>query len=321
MDQLLMRGTSVVGASVTDLEQGSEFDIKARAVVVAAGPWTDGLIADTSAQSGSYPSLGRALAVNAVIDRQIAPVAVGAQAAGGLKSDPIGGGSRFLFATPQDGRTLLGTWYTPAGVSSPEAAAAQGVRSLIELFNQACPGLELSSREVSGYQWGLLPLKHGYERGRPTALAERPRIVAYGDRRRSSHLLSVEGVKYTTARRVAERVVDWVFKDLGRRSPRCRTAEVRIDNLATDRSPVTNGPLAEADVRRAVNQEMAVKLSDIVLRRSNQGAGATLCRSRVAEIAGIAGAELGWSGVRQQAEIEDVMRQMANPLAVKEPVG
>jgi glycerol-3-phosphate dehydrogenase len=316
-----MRDGSAEGARVTDLEQGSEFEIKARAVVVAAGPWSEGLIAGTSAQLASYPDVGRALAVNAVIDRPLADVAVGAQTAGGVESDPVGGGSRFLFAAPHDGRTLLGTWYTPAGVGRPEAAVAEGVRNLIQLFNEACPGVGLSSSEVAGYQWGLLPLKDGYERGRPTALAERPRIVAHGGGRSSGHLLSVEGVKYTTARRVAQRVVDWVFKDLGRRSPPCQTAEVRIESPATDRTPDIDGKLAEADIRRAVNQEMAVKLSDIVLRRSGLGAGAAVCRSRVAEIAAIAGAELGWSSLRQEAEVEDVMRQIASPLAVKEPVG
>jgi glycerol-3-phosphate dehydrogenase len=83
-------------------------------------------------------------------------------------------------------------------------------------------------------------LKDGKERGRPTALAERARVVNHGTSGSVRHLISVEGVKYTTARRVAERVVSSVFRELDRPSPACRTAEVPL---------VTSGqePLIQAD--------------------------------------------------------------------------
>jgi glycerol-3-phosphate dehydrogenase len=125
----------------------------------------------------------------------------------------------------------------------------------------------------------------------------------------------VEPVKYTTARSVAERVVDWVFRDMGRTAPACRTADVPLVLAGTD------GVLTASDVRRAVREEMALKLGDIVFRRSDLGNSPRLDRGAVREIAGVAGAELGWDTLRQGAEVEEVLNPMQHAVAVEEPVG
>jgi glycerol-3-phosphate dehydrogenase len=286
-------------------------------VIVAAGPWTPGIIAGTLGQQDEGGSAGRALAVNVRIDRLLSSVAVGAKARSGPDEDPVCGGSRFLFAAPHGGKTVLGTWYSVAGGSA--ATPQHGVRSLLREFNQACPGLDLSARDVSGYQYGWLPLKGHNERGRPTALAERPRIIDHEVTHQVRHLLSVEAVKYTTARSVAERVVDWVFEDLGQAIPSCRTAEVPLPGVVETNLAGADGALSRSDLERAVHQEMAIKLSDIIFRRSSLGATVQLDRSLVADVARMAATELGWSTMQQEAEIEEVMQGL--PLRAEEPVG
>jgi glycerol-3-phosphate dehydrogenase len=264
--------------------------------------------------------VGHALAVNVRIARSLSQVAVGAQVRSGPDADPIFGGRRFIFAVPEDQGTLLGTWYAVAD-ANPIAGSALGVRTLVREFNQACPGLDLSPREVTGYQWGWLPLKGTGERGRPTSLSERPRMVDHSSSDDIRHLLSVEGVKFTTARSVAQRVVDRVFDDLGRKSPRCRTAEVPLD-LRSDGGPVSGDrALSHAAVRDAVHRDMALTLSDIVFRRINLGDASRLSRTWVEGVARLAGAELGWDTMRQEAEIEDVMRQASGITPAEEPVG
>ena len=132
-------------------------------------------------------------------------------------------------------------------------------------------------------------------------------------------MLSVEGVKYTTARRVAEDAVNWVFKTLGKKSPPCRTSETALQGAAVlDPLPLA-GASVEAEVRRAVQEEMAVKLSDVVFRRSTAGSAGRLTRARLAEIAQLAGAELGWNAMRQQTEVEEVLQRSA-ALPAEEPV-
>jgi glycerol-3-phosphate dehydrogenase len=219
------------------------------------------------------------------------------------------GGKRFMFAVPQNGWSLLGTWYGVVREDRPAVTPEEGARLLVEEFNHACPRLQLSDREIMGQQWGWLPLR---DSGAAPTLADRPRIIDYGKAGGARRLLSVEGVKYTTARGVAQRIVNWVYRELGQPAPPCRTDQVLLTVSRTQDTGIRGA------VHRAVHEEMALKLSD-VLRRTSPGITAP-SRSIVAEAAALAGAELGWDALRQEAEIEDVMRR-ATVRPSEEPVG
>ncbi len=300
----------VQGARALDCLSGAEFDIRARAVLVAAGPWTRDMVATATGITGVKPAR-RAMGLNLVIARRLADVAFGVRSRSGRREDPVGGGGRFLFCAPQGKGTLLGTWYTP-DASDAREARDRGVSALLGEFNDACPGLALSPGDVVRSQWGWLPLKGGSEPGRPDALAERPRVADHG-RQGVRHLLSVEGVKYTTARLVAEQAVDKVFASLDRTRPTCRTAELRLPG-AEDRAAAQPGamPAREAIVQ-AVREEMAVTLTDIVFRRTALGAIPGPDRAAVEAAARMAGPELGWDSLRQEAEIDMVLRQTGAP--------
>src|SRR5918994_1064126 len=217
VDRLLTGSGAVHGARVTDRLTGSQFEIRARAVLVAAGPWTESIVntaVSTPTSPETPPPLStHALAMNVVIDRRLAEAAVGVRARSGSQEDPVCGGRRFLFCAPQDGRTVLGTWYAASSVWD-ESTRARGAKALVKEFNDACPGLDLTNVDVVDYQWGWLPLKNGKERGRPDALAERTRITDHGSANGARYLISVEGVKFTTARRVVEQAIDRVYVSL-----------------------------------------------------------------------------------------------------------
>ncbi len=318
VDALESANGVVQGARGTDCLTGAEVRIRARAVLVAAGPWTNRLVATISGTNQrSEPR--QALAVNLIVKRRLADVAVGVRARSNRWEDPICGGGRFLFSAPQDGVTLLGTWYT-ADAGNPTAARERGVRELLREFNDACPGLDLSEAEVMRYQWGWLPLKGGRERGRATALAERPQIADYGRILGIRNLISAEGVKYTTARLVAEQALDRVFVSLGRSSPPCRTAELRLHGTGAKILSSGEEP-GRGEIVRVVREEMAVKLTDVVFRRTALGAVPGPDRAAVEAAARVAGAELGWDATRQNMEVDAVMRETAAPGPALETVG
>ncbi|MGH7509665.1 MAG: glycerol-3-phosphate dehydrogenase/oxidase [Gemmatimonadales bacterium] len=316
VERLEARNGAVCGARATDRLSGAELDISARAVLVAAGPWTSELIA--TAPGGS--AVEQAWGLNLVLSRRLAEVAVGIEARGSRHEDPVGGGGRFLFFAPQGGATLLGTWYALADPGGARDLRETGLRALLQGFKEACPGFQLTSRDVLRCHWGRLPLKAGRERGRAYALAERPRVVDHG-RHGLRRLLSMEGVKFTTARRVAELAVDRVFASLGQSSPPCRTTQVLLPG-AQDRRPVEPpAEVAREEILQAVREEMAIKLDDIVFRRTSLGAAPGPARTTVEEAARVAGGELGWDSHRQAIEIDTVMRQAGVPAAVMEAVG
>jgi glycerol-3-phosphate dehydrogenase len=206
---------------------------------------------------------------------------------------------------------MLGTWYT-ADTADPAEARSRGAAVLLREFNDACPGLDLDPSHVVRCLWGWLPLKDGHEPGHPEALAERPRITDHGPEG-LKHLISVEGVKFTTARRAAEQAVDRVFASLHRVSPPCTTGERQLEDAGTEQQSSDPAPPGSEVIVRAVRDEMAVKLSDLVFRRTTIGTPPGPLRLVVDAAARMMADELGWDSVRQSAEIEAVMREIEAP--------
>jgi glycerol-3-phosphate dehydrogenase len=320
VDRLLTGSGAVQGAGVTDRVTGKQFEVRARAVLVAAGPWTERIVTTAApmgtSQKTPLRSATHALALNVVLGRRLAEVAVGVRARSGSQEDPVCGGGRFLFCAPQDRGTVLGTWYAASTVGD-ESTRAYGTRALLQEFNEACPGLDLTERDVVGCQWGWLPLRNGKEPGRADALAERTRITDHGATHGVQHLISVEGVKFTTARQVVERAVDRVFVSLGRPVPPCRTAAQQLDGAGVP--PETSETLSEQEIFRAVRQEMAVKLSDLVFRRTRLAASG-LQRADVEAAARTFAAESGWDEQRVAEEVDAVMREAGAPRIALETV-
>jgi glycerol-3-phosphate dehydrogenase len=191
----------------------------------------------------------------------------------------------------------------------------------VQDFNAACPALGLSPDDVVRYQAGWLPVEKGRPAGAPARLADRPIVANHGTSNGVRHLFSVEAVKFTTARGVAEGVVDQVFRDLGRASPRCRTAELSVDELAASGVLDPHSAPPPASITQAIRDEMAVTLSDIVYRRLDAGVAPAITRPAAEAIARMAAPQLGWDLRRQESEIDDVLLQSSVPRTLMEPVG
>jgi glycerol-3-phosphate dehydrogenase len=126
-------------------------------------------------------------------------------------------------------------------------------------------------------------------------------------------------VKFTTARRVVERAIDQVFVSLGQATPPCRTAELQLDDSAVV-LPEIDESLNDEEILRAVRQEMAVKLSDLVFRRTRLGAAPKLQRGAVEAAARTFAAEVGWDDLRVGEEVDAVMRKAGAPCTALETV-
>jgi glycerol-3-phosphate dehydrogenase len=115
-----------------------------------------------------------------------------------------------------------------------------------------------------------------------------------------SDVVSIVGVKYTTARRAAQRAVDLVLRKLGRSAAGCRTA----DTILPTAGPQDTKP---ADpVRHAVEAEMAQTLADVVVRRTGIGAAGYPGDALVAEYARVMQRISGWSDQKVAVEIESL---------------
>jgi glycerol-3-phosphate dehydrogenase len=291
---------------VLDRTTGERHEVRARQVVIAAGPWNEEL----AGRAGQDPSLARgaprhALAVNLVIGRRVSEVAVGLRSSASSEAGPGGSGGRFLFLAPQERSTLLGTWYGLADDRiDPGPALDRAADALLAEFDRACPGLTLSRADVVGRQWGRLPLKTGLESGPSAMLAERP-LVGGRNGSAPANLLTVEAVKFTTARAVAQDVVDVVLASMGLRQRACRTAETPLVGAELPRGDLP--PLAQR-VLYAVREEMAMTLGDVVYRRTELGDPPGPEPEALGMAVRVMGDALGWDEERRAAERASVLR-------------
>jgi glycerol-3-phosphate dehydrogenase len=220
-------GGRVSAAHVKDLLTGERFDVRARMVVNTTGPWSDIVVAYLR---GARPDR-RVLRSKGI---QIVAPPYSAEYAFAVESkqrDPdavITRGGRLYFVTPWRGRSLIGTTDTVyEGDPDDFAITERDVAEFIDEINEAFPPKKLTRDEVVFWFGGLRPI--GEKNVDPTVskAARKFEIIDHARRDGVANFVSVVGVKYTTARGVAERTVDLVFRKMGRRPPTCPTRLAR----------------------------------------------------------------------------------------------
>ena len=221
---LLDRGR-VAGVRVRSADDGEEGELHAGAVLNAAGPWA-------SRFAGGEGSAANTLvrACNLVVRREGPAVAVAV---------PSRTRRRMLFAVPWRGRLLLGTSYrcaggAPQGSVHPEPA---DVDELLADFNDSLPQLGLQRQEVVLVHAGLLP---GRARRADAAPLNRPVLVDHARADARPGLVTVQGVKWTTARAEAARAVDLCQRHLAATARHAPPA-------GTDSLPLFGGDIQSLD--------------------------------------------------------------------------
>jgi glycerol-3-phosphate dehydrogenase len=284
----LQEGRGVVGVRIRDgLQGGEELSVRSRLVLVAAGPGTDPLLSQAGIRRSPTTFLR---ARNLVFSHPTATtVAVGARSRG-----------RYLFLVPWMERTLVGTAYEPEGGGR---TAAYTVREFLTEARAAFPWAGLEERDLTLVHEGLVPGMGGAD-----GLERTARLHDHETEDGVAGLVSALGVKYTTARAVAEKAVDLALRRLGRAPVACRTAETPLPHAR-----LLEGSLAER-TRLSVEQEMALTLADLVRRRLDLGTAGPPTVEDTEAVEAEAAAVLGWDAERRRAERTALQRAYANPL-------
>jgi glycerol-3-phosphate dehydrogenase len=141
--------------------------------------------------------------MNALLDRPARDIAV---AAGG-------GDGRMLTAVPCCGHVLVGTHQSPGPVDAAEAGPPpEAIDALLAATNTAFPTVKAARADIRLVHYGLVPATVS---GPRADLLVEPRVIRHANRG-AAGLVSLVGVKYTTARSAASRAVDAVCAELKR---------------------------------------------------------------------------------------------------------
>jgi glycerol-3-phosphate dehydrogenase len=195
------QGSNLRAAFVRDAVSGKAFAINARMFVNASGPWIDHVrrMDDPACAAAVVLTKG----VHLVLDARRLPLRNSL-----VLSD---GHGRIVFLIRERDSILLGTTDTAydAEPGSVRVAGAD-VDYLLDVVARAIPGAALVHRDVIASFAGLRALVNGNGARSPSSISREELIIASG-----SGMLSIAGGKLTTHRRIAQRVVDMVCRELG----------------------------------------------------------------------------------------------------------
>jgi len=250
---------SVKGVVARDVETGVALAFDAPVVINAAGPACAAL---AKTMGGKHAALfSPSYAINVLFDRP--PIAPHAMA---LTADREG--ARTFFLSWEGDRLLAGTYHVACDNNgTPVISPAEMTDRFIAELNETAPGLELSRDKVKRVYGGLLPAES--EGSEDTA--HHPVILDHGESGCPRGLVSVSGVKYTTARLVAEQTIGRIAWPKTKPASQATGARPEVHASlalsALDRDEISSGEVLAA-ARAMMQDESVVRLEDLLLRRT-----------------------------------------------------
>jgi glycerol-3-phosphate dehydrogenase len=211
----------IKGVQARDELTGKEFEIQSRMVINACGGWVDNILRKGKIQI-SRPIVQLSTAMNLVIKRELLP-----ETAAGILSrfkhtrndGSVFKGSRILFLSPWRNFTLAGTFHRAYEGDPDELTITEHeIHTTLAEINGAYPGAAVKRNEVTFVHKGFLPMDGINHKNGEVQLTKHYAIRDHGPDDGIEGLISVAGVKYTTARDVAVKTVSRVLKKLGKRS-------------------------------------------------------------------------------------------------------
>lgn len=247
----------IVGVEFTDIATGGCFSVHTKVVINAAGIFSDAV--DRLANENSKPTLTFAQGTHLVLDK----VFLAGDAAILIPKTSDG---RVLFCIPWQEHLLIGTTDTPVANAALEPQAHEAEIDFILETAREYLSTQPTRADIKSVFVGIRPLVKN-ESAKTTAALSR----GYELSTNSSGLVTVTGGKWTTYRRMAEAAVDKAAEVGALPKVDCKTESVQIEPSIKDKASDLLHPELQygvADVRRAVHEEMAFTVEDVLARRT-----------------------------------------------------
>ncbi len=335
-------GATLGVAGARDVLGDRRFEIRAKSVVNAAGPWVDDV--RRLDDPGAAPCVRLTKGAHLVFTRVALPVRESL-----VLSDDAG---RIVFVMPHGRYVLVGTTDTDyRGDRAAVAADSSDVAYLLAVLAASLPGIKLTDADVAASFAGLRALIA--DGGAAPSSVPREEVILES----KSGLITVAGGKLTTHREIAERVVDRVCQKLDRAGLRCPTADVplpgarRLDDaergpnddaalraldpqireillarygtraalparIAAERAELAaplapNCPAVGAEVIHSARAEMAHSIDDFLARRTALTWRAPAeAEAAAPEVARLLAAQLNWDRARAEAELSSFTQKL-----------
>lgn len=331
------------GARLRNNISGEEFDVKARGIINATGPFSDGIrkLDDPSVQTIVAPSAG----VHVTLPNYYSPQTMGLL-------DPATSDGRVIFFLPWQGNAIAGTTDSASPVDANPIPKEEEIQWILgEVRNYLSKDIEVRREDVLSAWSGIRPLVRDPDAKNTESLVRNHMINVS-----PSGLLTIAGGKWTTYRAMAAETVDAAIKEFGLGASAvfpCKTESIKLvgshqwrKNLYVEliqkygletevakhlmdtygdrawtvcemsektgqRWPIYGKridpvyPYIEAEIRHAVRREYAQTAVDVIARRTRLSfLNSQAALEALPKVIDIMAEELSWSTKRQNAEFD-----------------
>jgi glycerol-3-phosphate dehydrogenase len=257
--RLVRSANEVKAVEVRDTTTGETVEVRARAVLNAAGPWVpwmneaDGL---SGARGGTFSRDA------CFLIRRRFPHRYGVAVQGATR-DPdalLSRSARHLFLLPWRGYTLCGVWHVvwktpPDTVHFP----LEDLQRFIAEMNGAFPGLELTTDDVTMWNAGLVPFGENEQGAENLRYGKRSHLVDHAATDGIANLVSLIGIRYTMARHDAAHAIDLLCRKLGT-AGRSTTDRALLDGGNFERFDALVAQIAR-ETKGSLGEEIATALA------------------------------------------------------------
>ncbi|NXC17472.1 GPDM protein, partial [Corythaeola cristata] len=213
----------VCGVRCRDVLTGQEFDVRAKCVINATGPFTDSVrkMDDQEVPNICQPSAG----VHIVMPGYYSPDNMGLL-------DPATSDGRVIFFLPWEKMTIAGTTDSPTDVTSHPIPTEEDINFILnEVRNYLSVDVEVRRGDVLAAWSGIRPLVTD-PNSKDTQSISRNHVVTISD----SGLVTIAGGKWTTYRAMAQDTIDAAIQAHGLKAGSSKTIGLQLQG-AEDWSP------------------------------------------------------------------------------------
>lgn len=271
--KFLQRNHRVTGVNVKDVLSGDEFAIRGKMTLNSAGPWAHRLLKSSQKMAlKPPPTFSRDLAF--VVGKQLNSQFGIALSSRVKDTDTLfDRGGRHLFVVPWRGYSLIGVWHMifdrpPEDINVTE----QELQGFIKEIREAWPGLDLQINDISMINTGLTLFGSEDHQGQvDLSFGKRSLFIDHQKKHGIEGLITLIGVRATTARGMAEKTIDIIMRKLGKKRIKSRTEVTPIYGGDMDsfqellnRSTKQCSPLISAELTRSLLRNYGSQYQDVL---------------------------------------------------------
>jgi glycerol-3-phosphate dehydrogenase len=219
----------IAGVGARDLLSGESLEVRGKMVLNTAGPWAASLL-ETGMDLRLAPKPVFSRDVCFVVSRRLSrEFALACQTRTQDADAILSRGGRHLFLAPWRDFTLIGVWHgVYKGAPDEVTVTEEELQAFLDETNAAYPGLSLRREEVTMVNFGLILFEGNQKGSDEISFGKRSILIDHEKTHHVKGLVTLIGVRATTAREMAEKAVSLVFRKLGRRPPDSKTETAPI---------------------------------------------------------------------------------------------